>query len=230
MPLSRLRLRQRIAVARAQHGDRTRPPAAGLGASSSNIPATLRGSSPGWRISCHGAPPCPLETQASPGPGQGFKISRVFGARSNRNRCVTYLFTSLVALLASCANADPSISEAITRQFETSPQGKIDLALVGPDSWTRVCVLGPYTTAESAEETLGFKWDVKRFSRIGSDDSINLLVFVRENEVTAFTEHPRAKGDFLKLSPRCLQRRSAKLVRNIEDGEPHQLVANVDPE
>lgn len=128
------------------------------------------------------------------------------------------IFTSLIAsaLLVACSSRDQSISESITEQFD-SGRSTIDLSLVGPASWNRVCVIGPYATDESAERVLGIKWDVHRHSSIGASDTIYLLVFIRDDKVVAFTEHPRNAGDFVNLSPRCLERDKAKLVRKVRE-------------
>ena len=129
--------------------------------------------------------------------------------------------------ISACAGGDRAISTALGRQVKANPPGPIDLSTLGPPTWTRVCVFGPYTTRELAETQLGFKWDIDRHSGIGGDDSITLLVFIRESEVVAYTEHPRSEGDFLKLSPRCLSRPNAKLIRNTKEEEPNQLVAGI---
>ena len=124
--------------------------------------------------------------------------------------------------VAACKGPDQSISASIAAQFDASPSAPANLALVGPSSWTHVCILEPYSTNEAAERTLGFKWDIKQRSTIGDNDGINLLVFIRNQEVVAFTEHRRDKGDFQKLSGRCLERKKATLVRQVGvDGWVH---------
>lgn len=140
--------------------------------------------------------------------------------------CVLAFAIFVATVLSACTSGDRGISTEITRQFKAIPPGSVDLSLVGPPEWTRVCIVGPYTTNDGAEKQLGFKWDVDQHSGIGLDDSITLLVFVRESEVLAYTEHPRSEGDFLKLSARCFPRLNAKFVRNVKEGEASQLVAN----
>lgn len=126
-------------------------------------------------------------------------------------RHALFLFAALI--LVACSRMDRSISAQITEQFDASNSAPIDLARVGPPIWERVCVLGPYATNEAAEKILGFKWDVQRQSSIVVDDRINLVLFLKNDEVLAFTEHRRDKGDFLDLKPRCLARTQAILVR-----------------
>jgi hypothetical protein len=133
------------------------------------------------------------------------------------------LLCFVAGLVAACKRSDPSISAMITAQFDASSSVPVNLGLVGPSSWDRVCVLGPYSTNEDAERVLGFKWDLERETSINLHDSFNVLVFIHNNMVVAFTEHPRHKGDFRDITPRCLERSNAILVRQVRD-EGVQLV------
>lgn len=115
-------------------------------------------------------------------------------------------------LLLGCSIGSSSISEQIAMQFEASKAAPIDLSVVGPQSWERVCVLPPYSTNQATEQILGFRWDAESKTSITGSDGVNVLVFVQRQQVVAYTEHPRNKGDFSKLQPRCL-RRSQAIVR-----------------
>ena len=141
---------------------------------------------------------------------------------SNMNR--GHLFLAFTLLLAACSQ-DQGISRALAKIVDSN-SATVDMAAVGPSSWERVCVLGPYSSNERAEQILGFRWDANDKSSIGSNDGINLLVFVRNQEVLAYTEHPRNKGDFLKLDSRCLGRSNAALIRQFESAGWLQLVPN----
>lgn len=116
-------------------------------------------------------------------------------------------------LLLGCSIASTSISEQIAKQFKASQTASIDLSTVGPASWERVCILSPYSTNQSAEQVLGFKWDAESKTSIAGSDGINVLVFVQEHSVVAYTEHPRNLGDFSRLQPRCLVRSQAIVSR-----------------
>ena len=100
------------------------------------------------------------------------------------------------------------------------------MALVGPSAWERVCVLGPYTNNERTEKILGFKWDSEAKTSIGGNDGINVLAFVQGSQVIAYTEHPRSKGDFSKIEPKCLTRDQAIVVRQSGDDGWVFLVTN----
>lgn len=116
-------------------------------------------------------------------------------------------------LLLGCPIASTSISEQIAKQFKASQTASIDLSTVGPASWERVCILSPYSTNQSAEQVLGFKWDAESKTSIAGSDGINVLVFVQEHSAVAYTEHPRNLGDFSRLQPRCLVRSQAIVSR-----------------
>jgi len=116
-------------------------------------------------------------------------------------------------LIFGFSSGNSAISEQITAQFDASKTTSIDLSVVGPASWERVCVLSPYTTNQTAEQVLGFKWDAESKTSIAGSDGINVLVFVQNQQVVAYTEHPRNKGDFSKLQPRCLPRSQSTVER-----------------
>ena len=123
-------------------------------------------------------------------------------------------------LLLGCSGTDSSISGQITAQVEDSRKsGFVDLSVVGPSSWERMCVLTPYTTNEMAAQVLGFNWDAESKTSITGSDVVNALVFIHGQHVVAYTEHPRSTGDFSKLQPRCLPRSHAKLVRDQGTGD-----------
>ena len=137
----------------------------------------------------------------------------------------TSLVLPLMSLLFGCSNGGSPISKQIAVQFEASKAAPIDLAVVGPASWDRVCVLGPYTTNETAEKVLGFKWNAESKTSIAASDAVNVLVFVQNQQVVAYTEYPRNKGDFSKLQPHCLPRSNATVIREPSAGGWVYLVA-----
>ncbi len=128
----------------------------------------------------------------------------------NKSAIIPVIFFFLVS---ACADNSNEISAQIEAQFKDNSTAPVNLALVGPSSWERVCVLGPYTNNERAKHVLGFEWDARGKTSIAGNDGINVLVFVKDNEVIAYTEHPRNQGDFSKLKPRCLAREHATVVR-----------------
>ena len=127
------------------------------------------------------------------------------------------LCIAVALLLTACSRADPGISTRLAARVD-SGAATVDLAELGPPNWDKICVLGPYATNERAEQVLGFKWDAKGKSSIGSNDGINLLVFVKGQQVVAYAEHPRNKGDFRELKPPCMSRSHAQLLRQTDAG------------
>lgn len=123
------------------------------------------------------------------------------------------MFVLPIGLLLACSEGRSPISEQITAQLEASKTSPIDLSLVGPTSWDRVCVLPPYTLNQTAEQILGFPWDAQGRTAISGSDGINVLAFIQDGQVLAHAEHPRNKGDFSELQPRCLTRSQAKVSR-----------------
>lgn len=138
---------------------------------------------------------------------------RAVGTRPSYRVQPSLLLGAVLWLTTACTGGDNGISAQIMQQYDASPTTPIDLSRVGPPSWERVCILGPYTNNERAELLLGFKWDAEAKTPIAGDDTINVLVFIRNQEVIAYAEHPRGKGDFSVVEPRCLDREHAVLMR-----------------
>jgi hypothetical protein len=116
-----------------------------------------------------------------------------------------------VSLLAAGCTGSSDISKEIARQTAMSGEARVDLRTVAGPEWERVCFLGPYSGTEQAEKTLGFPWNVESRTPISGSDGINVLIFVRAQEVVDYTEHSRHQ-DFWRLSGQCFDRDKAVFV------------------
>lgn len=96
------------------------------------------------------------------------------------------------------------LDDAVQRASETGRPFR--LAAVTSFEWDRFYVFPPNSTPERINRTLGFEWEQADHSNIGSDDSINLLVFVRDGEVVRAFDHDRGRGDLICLSGPVLGR------------------------
>lgn len=102
----------------------------------------------------------------------------------------------------------------------------IDLSQVGSPDWSRFCVLTPYSTNETAEDTLGFEWNAEENTTIQSRDDITVLPLVGDREVETYLSYPRGKGDFSSdTGPLCVARDRAKFVREQNEGSVRFSVA-----
>lgn len=122
-----------------------------------------------------------------------------------------------IVCCVACESPAPiqDISYDIESQLNRSQTEAINLQTVGPADWESMCVLEPYTSNQRAAEILGFEWDAESETEIDRSDGINVLVFVRGDEVVAFTEHPRNKGDFVGIEPKCFSRQQAVFTRQV---------------
>lgn len=116
-------------------------------------------------------------------------------------------------LLSSCSSGISQTSKEIETQLKNNNWERIDLAKVG-GSWQRVCVFGPYSENNKAEQTLDLKWDLENKTSISSSDGVSVLAFVEGKNVVSYVEHPRNLGDFAKLSGQCFDRANATLARD----------------
>ena len=121
----------------------------------------------------------------------------------------------ILIFLTSCSNRqeENEISKNIYSQLKQSEWKVIDFSKTVPFEYEKVCILGPYTRNESAEQTLGFFWDVEKETDISGNDGINLIVFIKKNKIISYVEHSRGKGDFWKLSRKCLEYGNSTLTR-----------------
>ena len=118
----------------------------------------------------------------------------------------------VLASLAACGRPGADVSREIARQFQLSDGGSLNLAQAVPGAWEEVCVLGPYSDNIAASNTLGFDWNAESKTSIQSNDSIALLVFVKDGDVLEYVEHPLADGDFSRLSGKCFAREESAFV------------------
>ena len=114
-----------------------------------------------------------------------------------------------VVLLATCTGCT-DYSSRISDQFNATGRTSIDLMQAVPITWDKLCILGPYSGDEEAERTLGFKWPAERRTSIENNDGIALLLFVQNNSVVEYIEHPRDQGDFAPLASQCFKSSNAK--------------------
>ena len=122
---------------------------------------------------------------------------------------------ALCLLLATVAcTAHDAISSAIARQFAESKDHAINLATAAPGAWDKVCVLGPYSSNNTAKQTLGFAWNAEALSSIQTNEGISLLLFVQGQHVVTSVEHPRQQGDFSALTTQCFARDKAQFIHN----------------
>lgn len=134
----------------------------------------------------------------------------------------------LAAALSGC-RSDAGERASIHNQIEaltSSTSETIDLSQVGSSSWSRLCVLTPYSTNETAKNVLGFEWDAEKKTSIQSSDSITVLIFASDGDVETYVAYPRENGDFSRIESSCLSRDRAKFVREQNDGSVSFVVAD----
>jgi hypothetical protein len=94
----------------------------------------------------------------------------------------------------------PNLAAKLTGEIEKvtadSNLQSVDISSLTDFQWDRLYIFAPYSTPEDINKSLGFTWPEAASSDITLHDHINLLVFVRGNEVVEHVEFLRAKGDF----------------------------------
>lgn len=127
---------------------------------------------------------------------------------------ILVLITLVTIGCSSGGDSDSGLSIKIDTLLNRDKTEIVDLTMLGNDNWDRVCFFGPYT--RDANKALGFDWDIKKETSIEESDSINVIAFVKNENVVDFVEYPRKKGDFAKLSGQCFLRGDAKFSRKTD--------------
>lgn len=86
------------------------------------------------------------------------------------------------------------LKENIITSLKNNPN-QLDFNKVTNFKWDKVYIFHPYTEGDEISRQLGFKW--KYPTNIEHSDSINLLVFVKDNRVFQYLELSRQYGDFI---------------------------------
>lgn len=126
------------------------------------------------------------------------------------------LILVIAIVLTSCSSntkEEDKISDKIYSQLKQSEWKTIEFSKSVPFQFDKVCLFGPYSTNERTKEALGFYWDIELKTQISGNDGINVIVFVKDNEVISYVKHPRHKGDFWRLSSKCFDYKNTKLTR-----------------
>jgi hypothetical protein len=84
-------------------------------------------------------------------------------------------------------------------------EGQFELSRLGRD-WSRLCVLGPYTSNERAHEVLGFELDVETASTVSDMDNVALLVVISSDWPARLFDVRSGPSDFAPLDGQCWPR------------------------
>ena len=120
-------------------------------------------------------------------------------------------------------NSDNSLTEKIESEFKSESE-IIDLKNFNEFDWDNLLILGPYSVVDNIEKELNLDLENIRENRIESDDSINLLVFLKNGKSIKVSEVSRGIGDFSNLR-NLISKESAKFIKT-ENGT-NVLVENI---
>jgi hypothetical protein len=93
-------------------------------------------------------------------------------------------------------NSDNSLTEKIESEFKSE---NIDLSNLNDFDWENLLILGPYSSIDNIKKELNLNLENIRENGIEYDDSINLLVFLKNGKSVKISEVSRGVGDFSNL-------------------------------
>ena len=120
-------------------------------------------------------------------------------------------------------SSDNSLTEKIESEFKSELE-IIDLKNLNEFDWDNLLILGPYSVVDNIEKELNLNLENIRENGIEYDDSINLLVFLKNGKSIKISEVSRGIGDFSNLR-NLISKESAEFIKT-ENGT-NVLVENI---
>ena len=108
-------------------------------------------------------------------------------------------------------SSDNSLTEKIETEFKSESE-IIDLKNLNEFDWDNLLILGPYSVVDNIEKELNLDLENIRENGIEYDDSINLLVFLKNGKSVKISEVSRGIGDFSNLR-NLISKESAKFIK-----------------
>lgn len=78
--------------------------------------------------------------------------------------------------------------------------------------WNELLILGPYSVIDNVEKELNLNLENIRENGIEYNDSINLLIFLKDGKSVKISEVSRGIGDFTNLT-QIVEKSKAKFVK-----------------
>mgnify|MGYP000096991985 CR=1 FL=1 len=121
----------------------------------------------------------------------------------------TFFLTLFSCQQLNQLNSDNSLTEKIESEFKSK---NIDLTNLNDFDWENLLILGPYSLIDNIEKELNLNLENIRENGIEYDDSINLLVFLKNRKSFNISEVSRGVGDFSNLRI-LISKESAKFIK-----------------
>ena len=116
---------------------------------------------------------------------------------------------ALAGLTVACGREE-TVNQSIAASVRKGPGTQLVLAEHTGFPWDKVCILGPYTSADQVDSLTGIHGAARYAHDIQSRDSINVLLFVSESGISAALAHARNQGDFgPEIVGKCYSREHA---------------------
>ena len=101
----------------------------------------------------------------------------------------------LASFILSCSSPGNDLINSIESELTVTKGININLANATDFKWERICIIGPYYTQEYQDKIFDFKAQLLATG----NDGVSTLVFIKNNKILSYINHPRSKGDFLNI-------------------------------
>jgi hypothetical protein len=128
------------------------------------------------------------------------------------------LLTVVYALvLAGCVAASTTQGQPLDPAV-VGREKTFDFAASMPFDWDRMYVIAPYGDRGQIEDVLGFPWPDADKSRIGTEDTVNLVIFVKDGKVVSWYDQPTTVDLAAIAKGSAYYRTDAKFNVRYQDG------------
>lgn len=113
-----------------------------------------------------------------------------------------------------------NLEKLIQAELQKTNGQKVDFSKINTAyNWNRLCVFIPYTSDEVADQRVGNKTELSRYSNIASSDSINVIALFDDTSLVNYANMSRSLIDFELQEAICVPRASAIVFRKKEKFE-----------
>jgi hypothetical protein len=113
-------------------------------------------------------------------------------------------------------SSDKTLTEKIEAKFNSNSE-IVDLTELNSFEWNELLILGPYSIIDNVEKEQNLDLENIRKNGMEYNDSVNLLIFLKNGKSVKISEVSRGIGDFTNLG-KIVEKSKTKFIKT-EDGQ-----------
>lgn len=133
-----------------------------------------------------------------------------------------FLFAFLI-IFSGCSSPEDHESKNLEKYIQDPSWQTFDFSNSFND-WNSLCFLGPYTTQDAQDKTIGFHSELVATD----DDGLITLIFLKNKTIKNHFQHPRNKGDFIKEIGKCFSKEDSSFIKVNTENTDWVYIIHVD--